>query len=481
MSGLRAAGRTSETISANIANAMNPAYGVRQVALSASQFGGVSVDGVVRNVDPAIVADKRLADAAFTNATEVSDFLNRLEKLIGTPDEPDSLSARIADLESSLVTAASRPDAPERLNGVVNAAKDLATLLNTASDGLQRARSDADRKIGVQVERLNTALQGVDELNDQITKTILVGGDPSALYDNRQALVDEISQLVPVRQIERDNGRIALYSTGGAILLDSSPAEIEFSAVNQVTAYMTLGGGQLSGLTIDGIAVRTDSERGALSGGSIAANFEVRDEIGERAQSQLDAFARDVIERFQNAAVDPTIPVGSAGLFVDTPQTVTANPPFPDAFDPANEVGIASRMEIHADVDELRGGDAWRIRDGIYALAQGDVGDARNIRRLSDALSDTRTPASGDFGAGAFSTINLVSSMTSQFGAERARAEQTLSFTSAKFDEIKQLLLSEGVDTDQELQRLILVEQTYAANARMIEAADEMLQTILRI
>jgi flagellar hook-associated protein 1 FlgK len=481
MSGLRAAGRSSETISANIANAMNPAYGVRQVALSASQFGGVSVDGIARNVDPAIVADKRLADAAVTNANEISDFLNRLEKLIGTPDEPDSLSARLADFEGSLVTAASRPDAPERLNGVVNAAKDLATLLNTAAEGLQRARSDADMKIGVQVDRLNTALQGVDELNEQITKTILVGGDPSALYDNRQALVDEISQLVPVRQIERDNGRIALYSTGGAILLDSSPAEIEFSAVNRVTPYMTLGGGQLSGLTIDGISVRTDSERGALSGGSIAANFEIRDELGELAQSQLDAFARDFIERFQDSSVDPTIPAGSAGLFVDNPQTFATNPPFPDAFDPANEVGIASRVEINPDVDELQGGDAWRIRDGIYAVAQGDVGDSRNIRRLSDALTNTRTPASGDFGAGAFSAINLVSSMTSQFGMERARAEQTQSFASAKFDEIKQLLLSEGVDTDQELQRLILVEQTYAANARMIEAADEMLQRILRI
>lgn len=471
MSGLRAAGRTSETISSNIANAMNPNYGVRQTEQSASEFGGVRVDGIVRIVNPAYLADKRLANAAFSNTSDVSTFLNRLEGLVGTPDQPNSLSARLAELESSLVTAASRPDAPERLNAVVNAARDLATLMKKASDGVQQSRSDADRTIGSQVDRLNTALAGVDALNEQITKTLVLGGDPSALYDNRQALVDEISSIVPVRQVPRDNGRVALYSTGGAILLDSSPAEIEFSAVNQVTPYMSLGAGTLSGLTIDGIAVRTDSQRGALSGGSLAAQFEIRDEIAVRAQSQLDAFARELAERFQDPAADPTLVAGDPGLFTDGGI----------AADPLNEVGLSSRLVVNAAVDELQGGDVWRIRDGINAAVQGDVGDARILKSLSGALNAKRVPASGNFGAGSFSTISLVSSMTSQFGAERGRAEQALSFASAQLDEITQLLLADGVDTDQELQRLLLVEQTYAANARMIEAADEMLQTILRI
>ena len=77
--------------------------------------------------------------------------------------------------------------------------------------------------------------------------------------------------------------------------------------------------------------------------------------------------------------------------------------------------------------------------------------------------------------------INLASTLTSQLGAERAQAEQTQTFTSTQFNELTQLVLAEGVDTDQELQKLLLVEQTYAANARMIEAADEMMQAILRL
>ncbi|WP_300011771.1 flagellar hook-associated protein FlgK [uncultured Roseobacter sp.] len=471
MTGLRAAGRNSQTISANIANAMTPGYGVRSVDLTSSQLGGVRIDGITRNVNPALLVDRGLAEAAFNNASDRTQFLKSHEDFLGIPDDPNSLSARIAQFESSLVTATSRPDAPERLDASVNAARDLATLISSASRDIQEARSDADRSIDFQVKKLNSSLNSVQELNRQITKTAALGGDTSALQDNRQALVDEISAMVPVRQVPRENGQIALYSTGGAILLDGGVAEIEFSAVNQVTPYMTLGGGMLSGLTVNGYPVQTDSARGALGGGSLGAQFEIRDELGVEAQTQLDALTRDLIERFQDPAVDPTLAIGDAGIFTDSGI----------AFDPVNEVGISERLSINAAIDDRQGGESWRLRDGINAAVQGDVGDSRLLQALSETLTARRVPASGDFGSGAFSAINLASTLTSQLGADRAQAEQTQTFTSTQFNELTQLVLAEGVDTDQELQKLLLVEQTYAANARMIEAADEMMQTILRL
>ncbi|WP_371808891.1 flagellar basal body rod C-terminal domain-containing protein [Ruegeria sp. HKCCC2111] len=44
-----------------------------------------------------------------------------------------------------------------------------------------------------------------------------------------------------------------------------------------------------------------------------------------------------------------------------------------------------------------------------------------------------------------------------------------------------QIEAEQGVDTDQELQRLMQVEQTYAANARVISVVDELLETLLRL
>ncbi len=473
MSGLRAAGRASEIISSNISNASTPGYGVRSVALSSSTVGsgGVNVDGIDRQINAGLLADLRLSAAEFENATARSSFLNRFENMLGTPDEPYSLSSRLAGFESALISAASRPDAPERLDSTVNAARDLIGVLSSASIDIQASRSEADRNIGVMVDRLNSSLAQVEEMNAQITKTIARGGDTASLMDNRQALVDEISALVPVRQVPRDNGQVALYSTGGAILLDSSAAEISFNKTNQVTPYMSIGLGTLSGLEINGLPVRTDSVTGALRGGTLGAQFEIRDELAVEAQTQIDAVARDLVERFQDPAVDPTLLAGDAGLFTDGG----------GLFDPIDELGLSERLTLNAAVDPLQGGESWRIRDGMNAVVAGDVGNARLLQSLSDTLTANRTPGSGNFGTGAYSAINLASALTSQVGADRYQAEQIQSFASSQFTELTQLMLTEGVDTDQELQSLILIEQTFAANARMITAVDEMMQTLLRI
>ena len=471
MSGLRAAGRASQVVSANISNAMTPGYGVRNLELSSSEIGGVRIMGINRSVDPVLLSDLRFASAAFGNATDRTGFLKSFESLLGTPDQSFSLTARLADFEKSLVTAASRPDAGERLDAAVHAARDLAASLSDASTGLQEARSRADQNIERQVSRLNSSLAEVKELNSRISRAISTGADVSALEDSRQALVDEISTIAPVRQLQRDGGQIALYSTGGAILLDGGAAEIGFEGVNQVTAYMSVDDNSLSGLTLNGIPIRTDSLRGALRGGTLGAQFEVRDELSVKAQAKLDAVARDLVERFQNPAVDPSLSPGDPGLFTDAGQ----------AFDPLAELGLAQRISVNASVDPQRGGSAWRMRDGINAASPGEVGNALLLQALTDTLLVQKVPASGDFGGGAFSAINLASELSSQAGSDRYQAEQKLAYSSGQFSELTALMLAQGVDTDNELQRLLLIEQTFAANARIIEAVDEMMQSIIRL
>lgn len=474
MSGLRAAGRGSELVSSNIANALTPGYGRRMLALSSSALGsasGVQIDGITRMVNEGVAQDRRLADARNAEATKVADFFARLESVIGTPGDAFSVSARMSSFESGLISAASRPDAPERLTRVVADARSLATSINDASKSVQASRSEADRQIASEVRQLNAALQQVETLNAQIASAQVQGGDSASLLDQRQQVVDRIGAMVPVRSVPRDNGQIALYSEGGAIVLDGSAAKIEFTPVNTVTPYQNIENATLSGLAINGIALRTNPETGALRGGSLSAHFEIRDYLGPQAQVKLDALARDLVERFQDPAVDPTLAPGDAGLFTDNGA----------AFDPLDEIGLSSRLSLHQNVDPLRGGEAYRIRDGVNATSPGNAGDATLVNALKAALNAPRTPASGSFGTGAFSAISLVSNLTSDFGASRTEAEQHLSFASARLTELTERQLADGVDTDSELQNLMLLERAYAANARVIQAVDEMMQTIMRL
>src|SRR5690554_1192928 len=107
LSGLAANTRAAGIVSANLANIQTDGYGRREIALShdaRGPSGGVRVTGVTRHVDAAILSDRRLADSALAHSETRTQFLQEVQSSIGTPDQPGSLSARIAALEAALVT-----------------------------------------------------------------------------------------------------------------------------------------------------------------------------------------------------------------------------------------------------------------------------------------------------------------------------------------------------------------------------------------
>lgn len=473
ISGLTAASKSSQVVSNNIANASTPGYGPRTISLTSATggFGGVRIADVSRFVDPLILAERRAAGSENAYRSALSDFITTQERGVGTPDQLGSLSGQIAYFESKLIEAASRPDANERLTVATEAAKDLANSLNNTSAQIQEMRSQADRSIGNQITRLNNILEEITELNAAISKSAIKSEESAGFLDQRQLLIDEVSELVPVRVFERERGVISLYTPNGTALLDPRPSQFEFSASNVVTANLSYADGELSGLRLNGVDLRISGDNAALAGGAIAANFEIRDSLGTEAQTQIDAMARNLIERFQDPAVDPTLGVGDPGLFTDGGL----------AFDPLDEEGIAERIAINSAVDPSQGGAVWRLRDGMNAVAPGEVGNAALLQALSDAMSVTQVPASGNFGTGQFSFSSLSSALISDISTDRLHADQRLSFTATRLAELTERELAAGVDTDAELQRLIIIEQAYAANVQVIQTAEEMIDALLRI
>jgi len=334
---------------------------------------------------------------------------------------------------------------------------------------VQDARMDADAEISSQVTRLNDGLELVQNLNYQIRETEARGHDPSALMDMRQTAIDGISEIVPLQQVSRDNEQVALFTTGGAIVLDGKAVEFSYSTVGVIVPEMTQESGALSGLSINGKAVRTGGVTSPIQGGSLAALFEVRDELATGAQTQLDAVARDLIERFEDTSVDPTLTTGDPGLFTDAGT----------ALDVSSELGLSSRIELNALVDPGQGGDLWRLRDGLGATTQGDVGDSTLLQSLNTALTGDRVAASGEFLGVSRSASGLASDLLSMVGMERTAAENQASYSVAQQESLTSMELETGVDTDYELQKLMLIEQAYAANAKVINTAGAMLQTIM--
>lgn len=322
-------------------------------------------------------------------------------------------------------------------------------------------RQDADAAILRDVKTLNVNLRMLEELNADISRTKSVGQDLSSLFDARQQVVDEIGAIVPVRELDRGNDQLGLMTTSGLILIDGKASEFEFNRTPTIVADMSLVSGGLSGITRDGQSLGDDGF-GRLKGGSLDAAFKLRDETLVETQQGLDDVAFDLISRFADPAIDPTITV--AGLLTD------AGGPA----DPADYVGLASRIAVNATVDPSQGGDLAKWRDGVGAVLPGAAGSSTQLERWHSALSSS-------YGTTQMSAAERMSVLSSSTSQGRLNAEMELSFTAARWDSLHNAELAGGVDTDTELQVLLRVEQAYAANAKVIQTVSAMIQQIMEI
>lgn len=272
-SGLAATTRGTQVVSDNIANALTDGYGVRTLITGArGPDSGVSVVAIRREVDAVLLGAQRSARATSEAQASVADFWRRIESAIGVPGAPGALAERIGTLEGALQDAITRPDSDARLSAVVIAAGRLLEGLGDVQDQIQSARAEADRSIARDVEALNTGLRQIDTLNREIQRVLIRGSDPNALVDQRQAIIDTLSAIVPLRELPRDFGRVALMTENGAILLDQQVASFGFTRSNVVDPSASVVDGSLSGLTRDGRAVDLATQ-GPVAGGAPCNQF----------------------------------------------------------------------------------------------------------------------------------------------------------------------------------------------------------------
>ncbi|MCK0120530.1 flagellar hook-associated protein FlgK [Loktanella sp. F6476L] len=466
--GLTASARMAEVVSSNLSNALTDGYGKRELTLSSGILGGVKIDGVSRLVDAGALRERRNAEADVGAQQRGATALSQLEQAFGPVGDPSGVAGRIAALEQSLISASSNPASEQRLQTVLSRLEDVTTAMRSDSDAIQTQRQDADKAIASDVETLNTTLKQVEKLNADVTRLIGSGNDPSAAIDARQTAIDKITSIVPLTEIDRGRGQVALYTKSGVALIDGSPANFGFSPVGTIVADMTLASGALAGVTLNGDPLDLGNGYGRMKGGSLEAAFVLRDQTLTGLQTGLDEMAADLIQRFVSSSTDPTLTVGDPGLFTDRGA----------AFDPLDIGGLAARLTVNTNIDPAQGGALSRLRDGVNATVLGPVGNNAQIDSWLGALQD---PVALIGGGTARSAVGHASDHINTVGRLRLDAEETLGFETARFDSLKTAELAGGVDSDQELQNLLRIEQSYAANARVLQTLDAMMSRLMEI
>ena len=308
-SGLLVNQQTLDVVANNIANVNSEGYSRKIVNTETRVLNGVAsgvqISEIIRRVDEGLLKNIRIELAELNKFTVQDNFFASTQDLFGKPGENSSLSHLFENFTSALELLAVSPDKSLEQAEVVRQAQDVTFALQNMSETIQELRQQADVAIADTVTEMNKIVASIDQLNEDIITNGSVGRDVTDLKDQRDQQIDKLSELVDIRFFFRSDDDVVVFTSGGRTLVDTIPPKITHSAASSVSASTTKNEGDFTGIFVGTIVARNDITS-ELRGGQLKGLVDLRDDILANMQSQLDEFAaemRDVFNQIHNRGV----------------------------------------------------------------------------------------------------------------------------------------------------------------------------------
>jgi flagellar hook-associated protein 1 len=423
----------------NIANVNTAGYARRVtdfVSVPPKSGGGVDVQGV-RGIRDLLLERRLTREVPLASRhASIADALGVVETTLGKPGE--SIDGHMTAFFDAFTSLAENPASPVARNQVQVAGQSLATAFNEMATRFDSAQRDADTRIRHTVTEINSLAGRIAQLNDGIGRG---NGDTTSLTlrDQQSDLLRQLSELVDISVIERQNGGVDVTIGSGRALV---VADVHY----QLGVTNTPPAGYAA-LTSNGFTVTSE-----ITGGSLGGLLQVRDSDIPSYENALDTLASDTIAQVNSRHQAGFDLAGVAGIAFFQPTGVVA--------------GAAAGMQVNA---AIVGNNALIAAAGV-ALA-GDNGAAKNIADLrSQRVLNGNTATLTD----------SWSSLVYQVGADAKAAadmrdsrEDVVREVDALRDQVA------GVSLDEEALNMLKFQRAYEANARFFTIVDRMLDTLV--
>lgn len=309
-SGLKVNSRELDVTAANIANADTVGYTKKTISRQESVYQGqitsVVGTGIQRVINEIAQQQYWTETSATTYSSTLTNYLNQIDQLFGQPGSANALDTLVNNFSKSLQALAASPDDKSSQLAVLSNASILAKQLNNTSDAVQSLRQNTEFALDEAVDDLNAHLKEIERLDKQIREISLTGEQPSGLLDQRDLLINKVSELVSVEVDHLSNNGVRLTTGNGITLFDNSASEFAFSPNGHVSAQTDWSNdpakrelGSIMMVGNGGNAIDVTGYDG-FGSGKIAGLLELRDEILPQAQAQLDELAAGMAEAFSN-------------------------------------------------------------------------------------------------------------------------------------------------------------------------------------
>lgn len=461
LTGVQASQVALNTVSQNLANALTPNYTRQGVVLTAKASAnsalaagdGVAVTSLIRYADTYKTQQMWRAASTQGQYGVAQTYLLQLEQVMG--DASGGINAALDGFFGALSAASVEPTSSPLRQQIIESAKALGQTVNNITQIVANQSLAVRQQRAVAVDQVNSYVNEIAALNDKIAQSTGAGLNTSSLQDQRDAKIDQLSQLVGVQSTLQPDGAVNLSLKGGQpLVVGNRAASVQVDPGSQLlsvtfgTETFQLGadnwGGTLGGLAAlerDVLAPMEASIRGLAEVIAQEVNqvLQLKDAVSDEGAYGLDGLPGDPLFVFDAASSSAMLTVNGS----ITPE----------------------RLGLSGDAEKV--GDSARLQDlialqskAVEIYGEGNTG----MVGTSVLMGDVYTQLVGKLGM--YSQQNNASYETAR--TVRNQSEANWRSTSA-------------VNTDEEAVNLMQYQQMYQANMKVITVANELFDSLLQM
>jgi flagellar hook-associated protein 1 FlgK len=433
----------------NVANANTPGYSRLQpvlvendpVVVGSVMFGtGVSLEKLQSLRDP--ILQTRIQEETQQQG-QLNAFVSAMQQAqVQFTTSSSDIGTEISNFFSSLSQLSADPTNLALRQGVLTAAGNMASAFNNTANNLNQQRSGLDLQVSQDVRQVNVLTSQIAALNNQISQLQGVNQDASALVDQRDVLIGQLSSLIDVSTIQSDNGLTLTTSNGTPLVVGGQ----SFALSTQTNA---------SGM--QDIYSQGNDITSKLTSGELAGLLEVRDQKIPTLLSNLDTLAAGLANNLNAANAKGFTLVQQADGTWQPGANIFVAPP-------ASGQGAASTMAVAITDPSLIAASS----DSTAPASNGNVAVLSAVQ--NQAIGNAQTP------------IDYYSSIVFGIGNDVSNGSAELNSSQLILSQLQDQRGSiSGVSLDEEAANMVQYQRAFDAAAQMITTINDMLYTVINM
>jgi flagellar hook-associated protein 1 len=435
MQALEASQGALNATSNNIANANTPGY-TREVPEFAEnaesvigndvEGGGVTLTGLQSVRDELLNLQINQQTSAQGSVDTQYSSLEQIQSYFTTTGT--DIGSALSSFSSSLAQLSANPSSTSVQQSVLSSGQDLAQAFNETANGLTSVQSAADSQVTQTVAQINSLSQQIANLNGQITQLNASGQDAGTIQDQRDELVQQLSQLTGISVTQSSDGETITTGNGSPLVIG-----------DQSFALQTATGS-------DGFQQVIDSSgnniTASIQGGQLGGAITIRDQTIPNYLNQLNTLASQFATAFNTAQAQGYDSNGNrGGNFFNIPSGTT---------------GAAAGISV-----------AITDPSQIAISSDGTSGSNGNVANLSAALT-TALPSGQSVEQGYSNLVFQVGNDTSNANTQSTAIGDNLTQLTNQQSSVS------GVSIDEETSNLIRYQTAYEAAARIVSTVQAL-------